>query len=187
MRPIFEKAIDAQQIAFIQLQRLQGIQLDAAHEALEKARSNYRFISSLTLIIGSVCLIAGAMIATSVIKQFRRNMQQINSHKVHLENTVEQRTADLRTAVTELEALSYSLAHDLRTPLRAVTGFSQILLHEGHDRFNDDDRRQLQRIASAGNHMAQLIDDIRTLGKLSRTSPDLQNIRSQCPCRRSTL
>ena len=176
LRPIFEKAIDAQQIAFIQLQRLQEIQLDAAHDALEKARSNYRFISSLTLIIGSVCLIAGAVIATSVIKRFRRNMQQINSHKVHLENTVEQRTADLRTAVTELEALSYSLAHDLRTPLRAVTGFSQILLHEGHDRFNDDDRRQLQRIASAGNHMAQLIDDIRTLGKLSRTSPDLQNI-----------
>jgi len=176
LRPIFDKAIAAQQVAFTQLQRLQRIQLDAAHKALEKARSNYRFITSLTLIIGSACLIIGAAIATTVIKQFKRNMQQIHSHKIQLEDTVKRRTSDLSTAVNELEALSYSLAHDLRTPLRAVTGFSQILLHEGRERFNDDDRRQLQRIASAGNHMAQLIDDIRTLGKLARSSLDLQNI-----------
>jgi signal transduction histidine kinase len=175
LRPVLEKALEAQQAAFVQLQRLQGIQLDAAHQALENARRNYRFITLLTLTIGSVCLIVGAMIAISVVRQFRRNMQQINSQKVHLEDTVERRTADLRAAVHELEALSYSLAHDLRTPLRAVTGFRQILLHEGHDRFNDDDRRQLQRIASAGSHMAQLIDDIRTLGKLSRAALDLQN------------
>jgi signal transduction histidine kinase len=176
LRPIFEKAIAAQQVAFGQLRKLQRIQLDAAHQALQDARSNYHFITLLTLTIGSACLIIGAMIATSVIKQFRRNMQQINNQKNQLEYTVERRTTDLRTAVNELEALSYSLAHDLRTPLRAVTGFSQILLHEGRDRFNDEDRRQLQRIASAGNQMAQLIDDIRTLGKLSRSSLDLQNI-----------
>jgi len=176
LRPLFEKAIAAQQIAFTQLQKLQRIQLEAAREALQKARGNFHFITILTLAIGSVCLTIGAMIAMAVIKQFRRNMQQINNQKNQLEDTVERRTADLRTAVNELEALSYSLAHDLRTPLRAVTGFSQILLHEGHDRFNDEDRRHLQRIASAGNQMAQLIDDIRTLGKLSRSTLDLQNI-----------
>lgn len=176
LRPVFRQAVAAQQVAFTQLRELQRIQLEAAREALEHARNNYRFITSLTLIIGSVCLILGAMIATSVIKQFRRNMQQIHSQQIQLEDTVKRRTADLSTAVDELEALSYSLAHDLRTPLRAVTGFSQILLQEGHDRFTDEDRRHLQRIAGAGSHMAQLIDDIRTLGRLSRSTIDRQNI-----------
>lgn len=170
IQPIFDEAIRAQQIAFEQMQNLRRIQLDAARQALVTARSNYRFITTLTLVIGSASLIAGGLIAAFVVRQFRRNMQQIANQRLLLEDTVDQRTADLRAVVNDLEAYSYSLAHDLRTPLRAVTGFSQLLLQDSGDKLNEDERHQLQRIANAGTYMAQLLDDIRTLARLSHTT-----------------
>ena len=84
-----------------------------------------------------------------------------------LEGLVQQRTLQLEASVREMEAFSYSVAHDLRSPLRAIDGFSHALLEEYGDRLDTEGRRYLERVRHGTQHMGQLIED---LLKLSRTS-----------------
>jgi len=87
-----------------------------------------------------------------------------------LHNTVllDQRARELEASNQELESYSYSIAHDLRTPLRSIIGFSQLLLQDGRDKFEKSEKNDLERIISAGKHMAQLIDDILELSRITR-------------------
>lgn len=88
----------------------------------------------------------------------------------NLEEQVKERTLQLTRTNRELEAYSYSIAHDLRSPLRSVTGFSQILLEEAGEKLNQDEQDYLQRIASGGNNMARLIDEILELSRVTRST-----------------
>jgi PAS domain S-box-containing protein len=69
----------------------------------------------------------------------------------------------------ELEAFSYSVAHDLRTPLRAIDGFSQALVEDYGDRLDGEGRRYVARVREAAQRMAELIDDLLTLSRVART------------------
>jgi PAS domain S-box-containing protein len=69
----------------------------------------------------------------------------------------------------ELEAFSYSVAHDLRSPLRAIDGFSQALLEDYGGKLDEEGRGYLERVRSAAQHMAVLIDDLLTLSRVTRT------------------
>ncbi|MDB4961096.1 MAG: hypothetical protein JWP01_1095 [Myxococcales bacterium] len=68
----------------------------------------------------------------------------------------------------ELEAFSYSVAHDLRTPLRGIDGFSQALLEDYGDKLDDVGRRYLARVREAAQRMAILIDDLLALSRVTR-------------------
>jgi light-regulated signal transduction histidine kinase (bacteriophytochrome) len=87
-----------------------------------------------------------------------------------LNNTVllDQRARELEASNQELESYSYSIAHDLRTPLRSIIGFSQLLFEDAADKFDDSEKNDLRRIIRAGKHMAQLIDDILELSRITR-------------------
>ncbi|MBA3695245.1 MAG: PAS domain S-box protein [Methylotenera sp.] len=74
----------------------------------------------------------------------------------------------LQTANQELEAFSYSVSHDLRTPLRAIDGFSQAVLEDYSEKLDDQGKNYLQRIRSATQRMGQLIDDMLDLSNISR-------------------
>ncbi|HEY0190494.1 MAG TPA: ATP-binding protein [Kofleriaceae bacterium] len=69
----------------------------------------------------------------------------------------------------ELESFSYSVAHDLRTPLRAIDGFSQALVEDYGDRLDVEGRRYLTRVREAAQRMAELIDDLLTLSRVTRS------------------
>jgi PAS domain S-box-containing protein len=69
----------------------------------------------------------------------------------------------------ELESFSYSVAHDLRTPLRAIDGFSQALVEDYGDKLDVEGRRYLQRVRDAAQRMAELIDDLLTLSRVTRS------------------
>jgi PAS domain S-box-containing protein len=93
------------------------------------------------------------------------------------EDTTEEREAALalkmaneaaEAAIQELEAFSYSVAHDLRAPLRAIDGFSQALQEDCADELDDDGRDYLRRVRSSAQHMALLIDGLLGLSRLSR-------------------
>ncbi|MGH9444008.1 MAG: PAS domain S-box protein, partial [Thermoanaerobaculia bacterium] len=84
------------------------------------------------------------------------------------EEKLSRQAAELEVANRELESFSYSVSHDLRAPLRAIDGFSQALLEESGDRLDDNGRRYLERVRAGAQRMAQLIDDLLSLSRVSR-------------------
>jgi len=86
-----------------------------------------------------------------------------------LERRVAARTAALELANPELEAFSYSVSHDLRAPLRAISGFSQILVTDHAEQLDAQGTHYLQRVVTATQRMAALIDDLLSLAQITRT------------------
>ena len=79
------------------------------------------------------------------------------------------RTAQLEDANKELEAFSYSVSHDLRAPLRSIDGFSQALLKDYNGVLDEQGKDFLNRVRSASQKMATLIDDMLNLSRISRS------------------
>jgi signal transduction histidine kinase len=91
----------------------------------------------------------------------------LQSHARHLELSVRERTARLQEAVSELEHFSYTLAHDLRAPLRAIRGYGELLLAQCAG-LGPDHRQFLERSNLAAERMDQLIVDVLNYNKLVR-------------------
>lgn len=85
-----------------------------------------------------------------------------------LQRALRHRAQQIEAANAELEAFSYSVSHDLRAPLRSITGFSQALLEDHADQLNGEARDYLDRVARAGQRMAGLIDDLIRLSRVAR-------------------
>jgi light-regulated signal transduction histidine kinase (bacteriophytochrome) len=85
-----------------------------------------------------------------------------------LEALVADRTRELAATVKELESFAYSVAHDLRAPLRAIHSFSRALMEDYGDRFDGDALDFMQRIMRASDRMSQLIDDLLRLSHIGR-------------------
>ena len=83
---------------------------------------------------------------------------------------------DLTVLNKELESFSYSVSHDLRSPLRSMDGFSLALLEDYGDRLDDDARDSLQRIRAASQRMGRLIDELLGLARVTRAELRLQDV-----------
>jgi PAS domain S-box-containing protein len=92
-------------------------------------------------------------------------MRQMNRD---LERRVAERTEELQGAVRELEAFSYSVSHDLRAPLRAINGFSQLLEEEYGASLDETAHGYLARVRAGSVRMGELIDDLHELSRVSR-------------------
>ncbi len=110
------------------------------------------------------------------ISERKQAETELTHYRNHLEEVVEQRTRALAAANKELEAFSYSVSHDLRTPLRSVDGFSQVLLEDYSDKIDDIGKQYLQRIRRATQNMSSLIDDLLSLSKLTRSEITIQQV-----------
>lgn len=106
----------------------------------------------------------------------KRAEQEISELNVDLEERVQRRTAELESANKELEAFSYSVSHDLRSPLRTVDGFSQAVLEDYGPQLPVEGRRYLQTIRDGAQRMGVLIDDLLTFSRLSRQPLHKQSV-----------
>jgi PAS domain S-box-containing protein len=83
-------------------------------------------------------------------------------------------SSQLKAANKELEAFSYSVSHDLRAPLRSIDGFSQALLEDYAEQLDSTAQNYLRRVRAASQRMAELIDDLLNLSRVSRTECRLE-------------
>jgi PAS domain S-box-containing protein len=94
-------------------------------------------------------------------------VQEITDRKL-AEDEIQRTNRELRAANKELEAFSYSVSHDLRTPLRSIDGFSQALLEDYANKLDATALDHLRRVRSAAQRMAALIDDMLNLSRVTR-------------------
>ena len=93
-----------------------------------------------------------------------------------LNEDLQRRAAELASVNHELEAFSYSVSHDLRAPLRSIHGFSTALLEDYSPALDEEGREFLQRIRNATRRMAQLIDDLLSLSRVTRAELNRQSV-----------
>jgi len=105
---------------------------------------------------------------------FNTMAQQVGNARYNLEKIVEERTTQLQKANKELEAFSYSVSHDLRAPLRSISGFAMILKEDYVARLDPEANRLTDKIITNAKMMGRLIDDLISFSKMGRTEIDRQ-------------
>ncbi|HAR62489.1 MAG TPA: hypothetical protein DCS13_03410 [Candidatus Margulisbacteria bacterium] len=91
-----------------------------------------------------------------------------------LEEKVKEKTAKLEDYTKELESFSYSVSHDLRSPLRTINGYAQIIMET--DEFDDTTKDYLNKIIAASKHMAQIIEDLLSLSQITREEIQVKSV-----------
>jgi signal transduction histidine kinase len=110
------------------------------------------------------CILAYVILRTVIgLTQAEEKIKGLNTD-------LQRRANELEAANQELEAFSYSVSHDLRSPLRAIDGFSQALLEDCSDQLDDHGKDFLARVSAGSQRMAQLIDDLLDLSRVTRSA-----------------
>ncbi len=122
---------------------------------------------------------AGRQVAQCNIRDLterREAEKEIRRLKDSLERRVLERTAELEVVNKELESFSYSVSHDLRAPLRAIDGFSRALLEDYAEQIDEVGQNYLARLCAASQNMAQLIDDLLNLSRVTRSEIRFESV-----------
>jgi PAS domain S-box-containing protein len=111
----------------------------------------------------------GALAMVADVTRRRAAEEQVRQLNADLERRIAERTAQLEFSNRELEAFAYSVAHDLRAPLRSISNFTLALTEDCADRLDATGLDYLQRIRASGQRMSELIDGILALSRVNRT------------------
>jgi signal transduction histidine kinase len=131
-------------------------------------------------IIGALALfvLQTMFIAVLLIERRRRHRakEALDLLNAELEERITARTAALDNKTRELETFAYSVAHDLKAPLRGIDGYSRLLLEDHFNSLNEEGRTFLKTIQGSSREMSQLIDDLLTYSRLERRELKVQSL-----------
>lgn len=163
----------------------------ALAEKASHASTSYHSTRGILLATFSVATLTGLAAGAFLYRRIRRTVEEVHTLKdqllttnAGLEARVQERTAELRAANAELESFAYAVSHDLRAPLRAMSGFSQALEEDYGPLLDDEAKDYLRRIVAASHNMGELIDGLlalsrQTRGELQREAIDLSALCSR--------
>ncbi|MHB9130229.1 MAG: sensor histidine kinase [Armatimonadota bacterium] len=117
-----------------------------------------------------------AVLTVTDVTDRRRVEDALRDLNATLEERVHARTAELEASNKELESFSYSVAHDLRSPLRSLDGFSKYLLEHTADRLHAQEQDYLHRMRMAAQRMGRLIDDLLNLARIGRMAMKIEPV-----------
>jgi signal transduction histidine kinase len=148
----------------------------AATAAGASRRSALRTQLTIFIVLAAILAAAGVIISLLLRRRLRRATKEILSLNANLEQQVQHRTIHLERANKNLEAFAYSVAHDLRTPLRGISGFTEALVEDYGDRLDETGREYAGRVQAGCVRMATLIDDLLHLSQVTRAEMNLQDV-----------
>lgn len=123
-----------------------------------------------------------ALVVTSLAARVRRNQRQLSDLNAELEEKVKKRTAALNESNQQLEAFCYTLAHDLRAPLRAIQGFADLLIRDHEAELSPQAKVGTERIRNSAERMGRLILDLLAYTDVSRTDFQKQPVNVETVC-----
>lgn len=124
-----------------------------------------------------------ALVVSWLAWRIRRNQEELSRLNAELEDKVKKRTSALNESNEQLEAFCYTLAHDLRAPLRAIQGFADVVIMDHGEQLDRDGRAGLERIRNSAERMGRLILDLLAYTDLTRSDFRRQPVDLEKSCR----
>ena len=125
------------------------------------------------MLFGVIWILANSRAAA---EQAGHDLESANRELAEANRELASTNRELAGTNAELQSFSYSVSHDLRTPLRSIEGFSQIVLEDYADRLDEEGRGHLERVRAASRHMSNLIDDLLDLSRVTRKPLHRQSV-----------
>jgi PAS domain S-box-containing protein len=151
-----------------QIEPLYRAVLDGTPACLEvPAHGRTYLVQAVPLRNGEGKVHAGMVMGLDITER-KEAEERIRVLNADLSQRVQDRTAELEAAITELEAFNYSVSHDLRTPLRHIKGFARLLQNSAR-RLDRESRNHLKTIAESADRMGQLLDGLLAFSRMGRT------------------
>jgi signal transduction histidine kinase len=158
--------------------RMQIGEMRATEEQLLAARLETAAFGSrrmkAVIVLGNALAILILSMAGFAIHREAGRRSLAEKELTHVNEHLEQRSAELSDTNSELESFSYSVAHDLRAPLRQIGGYSNVLLRDYGPQLDGEARRYLEKVEEGARKMGRLVDDLLSLSKVGRQELSLQ-------------
>ena len=168
---LFPEILDHEEWMQIHKRALNGEEIERQRDKFERADGSIQFLEwriAPWFEDKEEWTVGGAIMFTKDITdqvEYERKIEHLNEN---LEKEVRKRTDELEHAKKSLEAFSYSVSHDLRAPLRAINGFSQVLREEYEEALDEEGLRLLNIIQISSRKMGKLIDDVLEFSRVDR-------------------
>ncbi|MGA9511413.1 MAG: CHASE3 domain-containing protein [Candidatus Sulfotelmatobacter sp.] len=159
-----EERTDEIRICISQIQQAEERLLSLRLSAAAASTRNIK----LVIILGNALEILFLSIAGLAIHRETRRSNLAERELQQANEILKHRTNELSDANGELESFSYSVAHDLRAPLRQIAGYSSVLLQDYGQRLDAEARRSLDKVAAGARKMGQLLDDLLSFSRIGR-------------------